>query len=230
MKPLNLAARPFRNERLGEALFALAAAVLLGLTAWHAVVIRDLLPARTSALHREVAALEAEIDSLRREASGKRTETPPKPVLDEWTLLKELVDRRAFSWTALFAILEEVIPDDVRLLTITPVVAKGQVEVAITATVRDPAAGWEFVRALEAREEFFDVYPISESDREFRYQMRYRPRPAAPAAPAASARAGGGSDPEEEAGPAATAAADVGPPAPPALPSAKPSPALGVRE
>ena len=219
MRSLNLAAQPFRNERLGEALFALGAALLLGLTAWHAAVIRDLLPARTSALHREVAALETEIESLRKEASSKRTETPARVVLDEWMLLKDLVDRRSFSWTALFATLEEVIPDDVRLVSIAPTVSKGEVEISLRATVREPAAGWEFVRALEAREEFFDVYPTSETDRDFNYQMRYRPRPESTRSPAAPVSAD--AEPAEDASPAPEVA-EVGPPAPPA-PSPSPS-------
>ena len=40
MRPLNLARRPFRNERLPATLFALAAVVLAGLTVWHAVLVR----------------------------------------------------------------------------------------------------------------------------------------------------------------------------------------------
>jgi Tfp pilus assembly protein PilN len=214
MRSLNLAAQPFRNERLGEALFAAGAVGLLALTVWHAAVIRDLLPARTSALHREVAALEAELASLRQEGRSGRTETPPAPVLAQWTLVKDLVDRRAFSWTGLFASLEEVIPEDVRLTSITPVVRKGQVELDLTATVRSASAGWEFVRALGESEEFHDVYPMSETDREFRYTMRYRPRRertlVGPPAPSPDASPAPEASPAEEASPAPL----VGPPAP----------------
>jgi hypothetical protein len=209
MRSLNLAAHPFRNERLGEALFAVAAILLLAVTAWHALVIRDLLPARTSALHREVAALQAELSSLRTEAANQRTEAPAPPVLAEWSLVKDLVDRRAFSWTGLFASLEEVIPEDVRLTQITPAVKKGELQLDLAALVRTPAAGWEFVRALEDSDEFYDVYPKSESDREFRYVIRYRPRRehalVGPPAPPAAA---------EEAAPASAEPPLVGPPAP----------------
>ena len=236
MRTLNLAGQPFRNERLGETAFALGAALLLGVTVWHALEIRDLLPARTSVLHREVAALDAEIESLRKEAASKRTEAPPKPVLEQWNLVKDLVDQRAFSWAALFATLEEVIPDDVRLTSITPAVLKGAVEVDISATVRAPAAGWEFVRALEERAEFYDVYPTSEDDRAFRYKMRYRPRAMPPlgAAPAASASAapGDGNAATAETADATVASpgptspeTEAGPPAPHPSASAPTSPA-----
>lgn len=186
MKALNLAGRPFRNERLAETLFALGAAALLAVTAWHALVIRDLLPARTSALHREVAALQEEEARLRQEARSLRTEAPPAPTLAQWNLVKELVDRRAFSWTGLFARLEDVIPRDVRLKSISPSVHKGQVELDVDAVVRAPEAGWEFVRVLESGGDFYDVYPRTESDREFSYSMRYRPQPrSAPVGPPA---------------------------------------------
>ena len=77
MKALNLAQRPFRNERLAATAFGAAAAVLIALTLWHAIVIRDLLPARTSERHREVAALEAEATKLDTEARTLKTEPPP---------------------------------------------------------------------------------------------------------------------------------------------------------
>jgi Tfp pilus assembly protein PilN len=218
MRPLNLASRPFRNERLGEALFAVGAVGLLVMSAWHVMVIRDLLPARTSGLHREVAALDTELASLRKEVAGRRTEAPPVPVLAQWTLVKDLVDQRTLSWAGLFASLEGVVPEDVRLTSISPTVRKGQVEVEVVAIARQPSAGWEFVRALEAHAEFDDVFPTSEVDREFRYKFRYRPRapgeaagPPAPAAVTASASPA----PEAAGEPSPDPALAAGPPVPP---------------
>lgn len=176
MRPINLATQPSRNERLPATLFALAAAALAAVTIWHALSIRKLLPARTSALHREVAALEAEEVKLRDEASSLRTETPPTATLAQWNLVKDLVDGRAFSWTGLFGRLEELIPDGVRLTAISPSVRKGEVMLDLTASVRSPGAGWEFVRVLE-ESDFDDVYPMSEAKDEFSYTMRYEPRP-----------------------------------------------------
>lgn len=176
MKALNLAQRPFRNERLAAMVFAASAAVLIGVTLWHAVVIRNLLPARTSERHREVAALEAEATKLRDEARTLKTETPPAATLAQWNLVKELVDRRAFSWTGLFARLEQLIPPGVRLISISPSVRKGQVELDVDAAVRSREAGWEFVRVLEDGGDFYNVYPKSENGNEFRYGIRYRPQ------------------------------------------------------
>jgi len=176
VKALNLAQHPFRNERLAATVFAAAAAVLIGLTLWHAAVIRDLLPARTSERHREVAALDTELTKLRDEARTLKTETPPTSTLAQWNLVKELVDRRAFSWTGLFARLEQLIPDGVRLTAISPSVRKGQVELEVEAAVRSREAGWEFVRVLEDGGDFHNVYPKSENGNQFRYGIRYRPQ------------------------------------------------------
>lgn len=181
MRPLNLAGQPFRNERLPAAGFALAATVLVAMTVGHALLIRNVLPGRTSERHREVDALEAELVKLQTEARTLRTETPPTATLAQWNLVKEIVDRRAFSWTGLFARLEQVIPMGVRLTSISPQMRKGQVELEVEAMVRSREAGWDFVRVLDDGGDFYDVYPKSETANEFRYGIRYRPRKTASA-------------------------------------------------
>ena len=180
MKALNLAQRPFRNERLAATVFAIASAALVGVTVWHAVVIRNLLPARTTERHQEVAALETELTKLGEEARTLKTETPPTATLAQWNLVKDLVDRRAFSWTGLFARLEQVMPEGVRLTSISPSVRKGQVELDVDAAVRSREAGWEFVRVLEDGGDFYDVYPKSENGNQFSYGIRYRPQKSPP--------------------------------------------------
>jgi len=101
VRPLNFASQPFRNERLPALLFGMASVLLVGATVYHAVVVRALLPARTSALHREVAALESELDRLRTESRTLQAPSPDKQAIAEWSVLKDLVDRRIFSWTGL---------------------------------------------------------------------------------------------------------------------------------
>ncbi len=180
MRPVNLARNPFRNQRLPNLLFALAWIVLLGVTAAHALAVRRLLPARTSARQREVAALEAESARLRAEAARARTERVDPAALARWTVVKDLVDRRALSWTALFARLEGVLPDGVRLVSIAPTLRRGDILLDVSAEVRSPDEGWDFVQRLEQRPEFSSVYPTSEGGLgAFHYTMRYRPGPEA---------------------------------------------------
>jgi Tfp pilus assembly protein PilN len=194
MRPLNLARRPFRNERLPATLFAVACAALCGLTVWQVVQVRRLLPSRTEARHRRIAAMEDETAKLREEAGRLQGVRAEPRASAQWTMVKDLVDRRAFSWTQLFGLLEELLPDGVRLVSITPSVRRGQIELRVTAVVREPAVGWELVKILEESGYFKDVYPTSEEEEgAFSYAMRYQP-PAEPAPAAASPPV-----PEEEA-------------------------------
>jgi Tfp pilus assembly protein PilN len=186
----NLASRPFRNERLPAALFAAAALLLAVFTARHALALVRL-PARSSALHEEVSGLEAEASRLRQEAGRLQMPAPDKATVAHWTLLKDLVDRRDFSWTRLLAGLEAVLPEGVRIVAIDPSLRKGEMRIDLVAVSRSFEDSLALVRALEASEDFDDVYPVSDQGAEggeARYTMRYRPsaRPAA----AAEAEAG----------------------------------------
>jgi Tfp pilus assembly protein PilN len=188
MRPANLARRPFRNERLPNLLFALAVLAVVVITVRHAFVVRALLPGRTSALHDEVMRLEEEAAQLRSEQASLRGVAPEPKALARWLVVKDLVDRRAFSWTNLFARLEERIPDGARLVSIAPRVNRGEILLDVQAVVRSPEVGWQFMRTLEEGGDFDDVFPLSEGAAgEFHYTMRYRPRPEAAAADAPTA-------------------------------------------
>jgi hypothetical protein len=209
MRAANLARRPFGNERLPNLLFALAAAALLALTVRHVFLVRAVLPGRTSALHDEVRRLDAESAGLRAEQARLRGLTPEPKALARWLVVKDLVDRRAFSWTGLFARLEERLPSGARLVSIAPAVRRGDILIEVQAVVRSPEVGWQLVRALEEGGAFEDVFPLSEGENgEFRYTMRYRPREVeAPPDPAADSPAPSATAPSET-----TAAPAVEPP------------------
>lgn len=207
MRPLNFASQPFRNERLPALVFTVAAVLLVGLTIRHAFLLRALLPARTSKLHREVSALETELDRLRTEGRSLTAPKPDKQAVAEWNVLKDLVDRRTFSWTGLFARLEKVLPREVKLVSIAPYVKDGQVVLDIVAVAKPAQAGLGLVGLLEQREEFEDVYPMRVTEKEggeaeFNYTMRYLPvatmEAAATDAPAEGADAGEAADAEAE--------------------------------
>jgi Tfp pilus assembly protein PilN len=205
MRPANLARQPFRNERLPNLLFALAVVAVVALTVRHALVARALLPGRTSALHDEVMRLEGEAARLRSEQASLRGVAPEPKALARWLVVKDLVDRRAFSWTNLFARLEERLPDGARLVSITPKVTRGEIVLDVQAVVRSPEVGWQFVRTLEAGGDFDDVFPLSEgAGGEFHYTMRYRPRP----------------EPSSASAPAPVTAAPSAEGSPPSLPAA----------
>ena len=227
MRPANLARLPFRNERLPNLLFAAAAVALAALTVRHAFLVRALLPGRTSALHDEVTRLEAEAARLRAEQASLRGIAPDPKALARWLVVKDLVDRRAFSWTTLFARLEERLPDGARLVSIAPTVQHGEILLDVQAMVRSPEVGWQFIRTLEEGGDFDDVFPLSEGQAgEFHYKMRYRPRSApvvAEAPPGAGAPAAGPASPSSElAEPSATDGARAGAAPSPRVPEAQP--------
>jgi len=156
--PLNLATRPFRNERLPTLLLWGALAVLLGLSVKQGLVVAELLSARSVALEREVRALDAEADALRAERAGLRAPNPDPASLRQWSLVSNLVDRRAFSWTDLLARLEQVLPPGVHLVSIAPTIQRGQVALDFNAIARTTEEGLELVKALQARKDFADVF------------------------------------------------------------------------
>lgn len=186
---LNLASQPLRNETLPGLLVGAACVLVLAGTARHAWVVRALLPAQTSARDKEVAALEAEVDQLRAEGPALLAQRTEPAALKEWSQLKEMVDRRALGWTELFAQLEEVLPRNVRLVSIAPHVEKGEVKLELSAVARSPEDGFEFLRRLEARGGFADAVPTGVSEApngagsEFRYTMRYLPEHVIAASP-----------------------------------------------
>jgi Tfp pilus assembly protein PilN len=179
MKPLNLAGRPLRNERLPTVLLLAGCVALVVLTVGHALAARDVLPGRTTNVELEVVALEQELERLRTEAAELSRQSAPPATLREWAVVRGLVDSRAFSWTHLLALLEETVPPGVRLVSIAPNESEARIEVSLTAVGRSVEDGLAFLKALQARKEFERAFltGISETAQgiELSYTMRYWP-------------------------------------------------------
>lgn len=198
-RALNLASRPLRNEALPSLLFQTSCVLVLAITIEHALVVRTLLPARTTAVNQEIASLERDVARLRAEGNGFIRPAPELKLVAQWTLLKDLVDQRTFSWTDLLARLEEITPRGDRLVSIQPATEKGRVTIDIAAIARSSKDGLDFAKALEEDPAFEEVYPLSKlssgSELQFRYTMHYRPEAlkaprSAPAAAGPSPAAG----------------------------------------
>jgi Tfp pilus assembly protein PilN len=87
------------------------------------------------------------------------------------------VDQRAFSWTGLLGVLEEVLPAGVRLISIAPSVKEGQLHLDLSAVARKAEYGFDFMRALQERKEFQDVNLLGVGEgvegAELTFSMRY---------------------------------------------------------
>ncbi len=187
LRPYNLAGRPFTNERLPALLLALGWVLLVVGSVVQALAVRNLLPASTSARHREVAELEARLERLDTRAAGFKLDVPDR-TLDQWLFVKDLVDRRAFSWTRLLRQLEEALPLGARVVSLAPDVEDGRLELRLEAQVRSAEDGLDLVRRLEERPEFERVDPLGTGDaasggRMLRLRMIYTPPPEPEAAP-----------------------------------------------
>lgn len=176
---LNLASQPFRNEALPNLAFALGSLLALALTVQHALHLRGLLGETSSSLHQQVGSLESELLSLRREIRFVHAPLPENAQLAEWRVVQDLVDRRTFSWTLLFRRLESVLPVGIRLESITPSLASGQIHIELQAIARTREEGFDFARALQEQGSFRDVLPTSVDTfprgEHFTYVMVYRP-------------------------------------------------------
>lgn len=181
---LNLASRPFRNEALPNLLFVGALGLALALTAWHVLRLRALLGDGSSALHQQVRAQEAELVALREQVRSLRAPAPEAGTLAEWRVVKDLVDRRTFSWTLLLSRLEAALPPGIRLISIAPRVHAGRVDLDLAGAARTREDGFEFARALQEQGSFKNVYPASMDStsrgEEFSFVMVYSPPEARP--------------------------------------------------
>jgi Tfp pilus assembly protein PilN len=179
--PLNLATRPFRNERLPALAFALGTGLVLALTVWHGLALRRVLPVSGSTLSAEVAALDAELEALEAEEGRLLGVRPAPDRIEEWRSVKELVDQRVFAWTALLDRLEALLPPGVRLQSITPTLRDGVATLSLQAHARSLDDGLALWQALLDSGEFPGALQESVDEREdgvvVDYSMRYSPRP-----------------------------------------------------
>ena len=149
---LNLATRPFPAYRLINIALILILAGLLVLSGWQAIGFRRfsrlahaLQPTETDArveaesLGKRVADVESRLD--RPEATAK---------LNEIGFLNHLITRKSLHWTRLFADLEEMVPNDVHLVSLTPdVAATGVIKLQIELKGRSINDISEFIHRLE---------------------------------------------------------------------------------
>jgi Tfp pilus assembly protein PilN len=176
--PLNLATRPFRNERLPRLLLGLAWSAALAMTVVHVLVARQLLPQSSSARFEEADRLEAKLRRMTaRSALGEASVEATQ--LEQWAELKQLVDQRAFCWTGVLARLEQVVPDGVRIVSLAPRQQLGHLELELEAVARTQEEAFELLTRLEQRPEFSEVFPQQFEDadgvRKLRCRMRYDP-------------------------------------------------------
>jgi len=122
--PINLASQPFRRDRaLLAASIAVSALLVVTLGVLVSLAIAD--DRQMADTRADIARLQAQLQTLTAE-QAKLDAVLRKPenaeVLERSVFLNDLLARKGISWTRIFADLEQVLPHNVRVIQIHPLV------------------------------------------------------------------------------------------------------------
>jgi len=194
----NLSSRPFYNERLTSFVIAVAgvAAVVLAVVCVQQIV--SLSATRTR--------LNAQIESDQAASGRADTETMAlqhainnkalKGLAISTEQANALIDERTFSWTVFFGLVEKTLPNDVRVLSVAPIIDKNGVLVVMTVVSKRPDDLAAFIDNMQGTGAFYDVLPRQEDStddgmRRTIVEARYLPPRTAATTPPAAAKKGG---------------------------------------
>ena len=162
---LNLATSPLETHRrfaLGAALAGTVAVAALVLLSWHVYSVRR----AERALRVDLARLEKQMDKLRgdrRNLEDYFNLADSRKMRDRAAFLNGLIEQRGFPWTKIFMDLERSLPDGVRVVSISPKMTEGRVEVKLVIGATSDEGKLKFLRALEASKEFSRIQLLAET-------------------------------------------------------------------
>lgn len=177
---INLATEPFRRDRPFLVASAAAAILLVALLGFQAIIIYS---ERNQAADTRVTIdlLNKRLHTIAAE-QAKLNATLSKPenaeVLERSLFLNTLIDRKAISWTKIFADLEKVMPYNVRLVSVRlpEVDSDNQVLLDMVVGSKDVQPVLELLKKLEESPQFgptsvLNSIPPSQTDPYFRYHV-----------------------------------------------------------
>ena len=119
---LNLASRPFRNNSLLWLGYLVLAVAVVSFTAWNTVTFVDT-GRKLDQLRNTVGSVESrlnDVDQRERSAEGRIGKHDVRYLTTQTMRANEVIHRKAFSWTGLFNVLEDVQPYEVKMTSIRP--------------------------------------------------------------------------------------------------------------
>jgi Tfp pilus assembly protein PilN len=134
----NLSTRPFYNERVVSLWLALLFVVVVAATIFNTTRVLRYSHSDTE-LGTSASRDESRASELRRSAAKLRNSVDVKQIERASTDARranDLIDRRTFSWTALFNMFEKTLPDDVRITAVRPNVQQGKFRLRIAVIAR----------------------------------------------------------------------------------------------
>ena len=165
----NLSTRPFYNVRAVRAII-LGLSAFVALATVYNVIELARLTTQQRGLSADAVSAENEAGRLTREAAqvrGRIDQTEIDAVAAAAREANAIIDRRAFSWTTLFAQFETALPTDVRITAVQPRrETDGTFAVSVAVQSRKIEAVDAFIEALEALGTFKNVLPTEEQTTE----------------------------------------------------------------
>ena len=167
MKPLhlNLASRPYRDYRPLYAV-VVAASLLIAFMMLNNIETYYRYIRETKATRAKIADLEHQIE-LEQDATQQATQrlrgVNVKLLADQTQFVNARLAERAFSWSELLDRLERVLPDDVRIESISPSFSKdGVVHLTLTALGKNSQSPETTLRRLFQDPRFINAFPSSQ--------------------------------------------------------------------
>ena len=165
----NLSTRPFYNVRAVRAII-LGLSTVVGLATVYNVIELARLTTQQRSLSADAVSAETEAGRLTRDAAQVRARIDQTEIDAVAAAAREanaIIDRRAFSWTTLFAQFESALPNDVRITAVQPRrETNGTFAVSVAVQSRRIEAVDAFIEALEALGTFKNVLPTQEQTTE----------------------------------------------------------------
>jgi hypothetical protein len=178
--PINLASEPFRRDRallVGSAALAAVLSLLLIYLVVTIVSERHQAADIRIAIDRENVRLQA-IAAQQNKLNATLRRPENAEVLERSLFLNTLIERKAISWTKIFADLEKVMPYNVRLVSVRlpEVDSNNQVLLDMVVGAKDVPPILDLFRRLEGSPEFGNASvqssaPPSQTDPFFRYHF-----------------------------------------------------------
>ena len=187
---MNLATRPFYNDRAVHLVLGVLGLAVVAVLAAGAVRLVELsrtqraLTLEADAAERETAAVSNRTARLEREMPGDALAALAAAAEE----VNRLVERRLFSWTAFFNVIERTLPAGVMLTAVRPDTDEEGTSVELAVVGRTVADVEDFIRRLEESGVLADVLARQgERNDEGMYRAQLRGRLVRLAAPAAGA-------------------------------------------
>jgi type IV pilus assembly protein PilN len=164
---LNLATQPYENARRFYLLWTTVVLVLAVLTG--ALVYGAVAAWRNSrAISQKVAAEKSNLDKLNRQEQADLAvlnKSENRDVKERSEVLNSLIRRKEFSWTLIFADLEQLMPTRLHVVSISPRLDKNNdIEVRMTVAGDSREKAIELVHNMETSREFRTARVISENN------------------------------------------------------------------